>query len=311
MIAGIPSHQGTKVRLNAEHGFIGANTLYLGDYTVHKATVGCQEFEVIEPEATLLLDADKRLQELRTASRATPVGHKYTTVRIFVSPKSLGDVGGFVYRNNRLENNEIVVTTRTPGSASELWIHEYIHTLQGFRQQPSLTWFNEASATYLANRIALEHGFIHPRYYDQSMASRNYSKPLVRAVSEEVAYSRGMAVLARLDQSLAAKGDGSVIELFRVLNRDRNPGLQDVRSYLKNEGSLGQSEVKTFNENVLHNKSLEIPYLLGPAWLPSEARVVIGAVSTAPFRWFCGIVGVVALGSEVNNRMDETEQDGD
>jgi hypothetical protein len=311
MIAGIPSHQGARVRLNAENGFMGSNTVYFGEYTVHKATAGCQEFEVIEPEATLLLDADQRLHELQTASRATPVGHKYATVRIFVSPKSLGDVGGFVYQNSRLENNEIVVTTRTPNSASELWIHEYIHTLQGFRQQPSLTWFNEASATYLANKIALEHGFIHPRYYDQSMAPRNYSKPLVRAVSEEVAYSRGMAVLARLDRTLAAKGDGSVIELFRILNNDRNPGLQDVRAYLKKEGNLTQSEIKTFNESVLHNTSLEIPYLLGPDWLPSDARMFIGLVSTTPIRWFCGLGGVIFLVSEVKNRVEEAEEDGD
>lgn len=242
ILAGAPDHFQSNVHLRPEtEGFIGGNTLYLGKYTTHRRQAGCQEFVAIVPKAARFTRVEARLTELEAAAESLPVGHQFRTVRIFVSPEPPGEVAGFVMD---WQNEIVVVDQAKAQKSSVLWIHEYVHTLQGFEAQPDLYWFYEGSATYLSLRVSVEHGFISPRTYDYllNQGTREFNTTMTASTHQDVAYRRGAIVLAILDYELARTHDRSVVELLAALNNNQNPGTEDVIRWLQDDVGMDEDD---------------------------------------------------------------------
>lgn len=296
IIAGSPDHFNTQVHLQpVGEGYIGGKTLYLGDYSVQRARVGCQEFVAVVPEAARFTGVESRLQELNTAAKALPVGHQYRTVRIFVSPEKPGDAAGFVMHNQ----NEIVVVDQAPGmKSSVLWIHEYVHTLQGFDTQPELAWIYEGSATYLSLRVAVENEFISPRTYDYllNQGSRDFEVSMTQSTQERVAYERGAILLAILDRELADTHGTTVVKLISKLNRVRNPGIDDVVRWLRDDVGMDADDANHTLRLVRDDDVLHPPLLVTESNTPQNPQLVLYYLSLWETRWLFGFMAIVLSG---------------
>ena len=313
VIAGSPDHYGVSVQLSpAENGHIGSNILYLGKFNLKTREVGCQEFEVIVPNSARMFDTEGRLEELEIAAKALPVGHKYQTVRVFVSPKDLGAAGGYV---PEFQNEAVIVDNPQPGRASVLWIHEYVHTLQGFRTQPELAWLYEGSATYLSLRVAVEHGEITPRAYDYYLqqGAREFNTTLTAAQSERVAYRRGAVVLAILDRELATTYDRSVVGLMTELSEVRNPGTEDVVRWLRDDVGMDEHGAEHTVRLVESDDVLHPPLLVADSKTPEWFLSLLAQISATSVRAVCAAFGVLFVVVYVDEwrQSDESEAEED
>lgn len=195
VFAPTPEHNSGVSLTPAEEGYIGRYTLFLGNYEVVEYQSGCQQFQVIKP-AGEDFDTREKLEVLGASSRLLDFGIHYSTVRIFASPQLDGPLGGFVEDYH----NEILLDgTSSVRDPDNVWVHEYVHTLQEGESRNDLSWLNEGAASYFAARVSLELNLISSLEYDHWLAeqtSYNPNKNLSEAKHEEVAYKWGSAILA-------------------------------------------------------------------------------------------------------------------
>lgn len=298
ILASTPQHFGAQVNLTAEkEGYIGGNTLYLGEYSTEREEAGCQEFVAIVPKSVRFGDVSTRLDELTTAAQSLPVGNQYRTVRIFVSPEQPGDAYGFVM----WLDNEIVVVDRTAWRpTSTVWIHEYIHTVQGFRPKPNMSWFYEASAEYLSLRIAVEHGYIRPAEYDYLLGegAQEFDMSMVASPQRDVAYQRGAVVLSQLDLELHETHNQSVVSMLQEMNSKQNPGQSDVVRWLQDDiGMSGNNARHTINL-VNNNEQLNPPLISSVSEFIWPRRLLY-ALSRPVSQLLCGFFGGLLLANGV------------
>jgi len=294
MFAATPQHYGARVDLTAEpEGYIGGNTLYLGEYSTEHAKAGCQEFVAIIPETVRFGGVSNRLEELTTAARSLPVGHQYRTVRIFVSPEQPGDTLGFVSE----WENEIVVVDRTVQiPTSTLWIHEYVHTVQDFRAQPDMWWFSEASAEYLSFRIAVESGYISPIEHDYLLGrgAQNFNQSMITSPQGNVAYQRGAVVLSQLELELFDTYNQSVVDMVREMNTERNPGQSDVVRWLRDDIGMPADDARHTLSLVNSGERLYPPFISSTSD-SVRLRTALYVLKMPILQLMCGILGVLWL----------------
>lgn len=190
-----PTHQQNVVLDPANQGYIGGKIFFLGEYEVVKHRSGCQLFKVIKP-VNAEFNAQKKVEILGSSSRLLDFGLHYSTVYIFASPSIDGEYSGWV---RDFESEILLDGSSSVQSPGNLWVHEYVHTLQWGSYGGDLSWLNEGSATYYAARVSLELGLISSIEYDQWMdqqASYKPDTPLADATHEDVAYKWGSALLA-------------------------------------------------------------------------------------------------------------------
>lgn len=284
LLAGTPKHSGDSVHLSmSPDGFVGPNILYLGNYTTVTASEGCQNFTVIVPDTKTSVYrerlVEKRLSEFKVAARSLPLETHYTDIYAFVAPKNLeNNVGGY----NMDNENEIVVSTKVNKDPSVIWIHEYVHTTQNFRPTPDSVWLVEGTANYFTHRIAVEHGFITPRAYDAWLTksqTKEWKKSLDKAeIDDEVAYSRGGALLADADQELHQNENGSVLGLFQQLNSQETASNDGLVRYLNQSGVSHDYQIRV-QASISSHHQFRLPYLLGPDWLSHWNRKTLGGIT--------------------------------
>lgn len=303
-LAPIPRHARADVTLQpADEGYIGPHVLYIGPYTERSVTAGCQTITAIVPDQTVpWLNVDRRLADLRFAAESLRTGHTYEQVRVFVSPKELKSDEEAVFGYRLQDASTIIIHDYEPGNpASIAWLHEYVHTHQALREQPSAAWTQEGMATYLSIRLAVEAGRIQPRQYDAMLArgSGRSTTPLTTApLGGEVTYNRGATLLARIETVTWQKNRTTSGELLRYLNQHRNPGQADIERFLRQSGDVPNRTVTEIHEQATTTRPVAPPYVLGPAWLPTWARTVLGRVATphtAPL--FITMAGILGLGA--------------
>lgn len=304
-LAPVPRHAQADVTLQpADEGFIGSHVLYLGSYTEQSVIAGCQTITAIVPDRTVpWLSVDRRLADLRFAAESLNTGHTYDHVRVFISPKELKSDGETVFGYRLRDASTVIIRDYEPGNpASIAWLHEYVHTHQALREQPSAAWTQEGMATYLSIRLAAESGRIQPRQYDAMLArgSGQSTTPLTTApLGTEVTYHRGAVVLAQIETATWQRNRTTAGDLLRYLNQNRNPGQADIEWYLRQSENVSNSTVAEIHEQTTTTRPVAPPYLLGPPWLPTWARTVLGWIAnphTAPFSiMMAGILGLGAF----------------
>lgn len=287
LLAPIPNHDGGVTLKPATEGYIGPHVVYLGPYSTNTVSTGCQSITAILPKSSsLLLDAGKRLADLRFAANVLDTGHTYEEVRIFVSPES---ISGEPYGYNLKDTSTVLIEDFDPFMPNSIaWLHEYVHTHQGFREQPSATWYREATATYLSFRLALERERINPREYDMWLAfgeNLNASASLTNSGYDSgTSYYRGAAVLSHVESLIWQANRTTIGDLARMLNEHSNPGQRDVKRFLLRRGNLTKQQVHSIHRQVSTTNQVSPIYVLGPKWLPATGRISVGIIGSGPGR---------------------------
>jgi len=166
------------------------------------------------------------LKAYRTEGRLLTVGHRPSTVTVFVAPpplkNSLKVVKGltvnttiFTYSggSNRLNYSH----STWEQAAFITWLHEYVHTRQPPLRAygPQMKWFNEADAQFYAAVVARQEGLVSNTTMIADLQYRysNRTAPLANKSAwpyPTYQYFRGPRVLAVLNSQLRRRSHGHV-----------------------------------------------------------------------------------------------------
>jgi hypothetical protein len=121
-------------------------------------------------------------------------------------------------------------------SADDVWTHEYVHTRQTYRAEPSARWITEATATYYAALFAFERGAVDFDAFERVLA-RGTREPDATAILTdpntwrvETPYTKGALVAGELDRQirLASDGQASFVTVVRDLNEAPTPVTDEM-----------------------------------------------------------------------------------
>lgn len=299
LFAPTPEH-GPNVVLSPENqGYIGRNNLFLGDYEIVKHQSGCQSFEVIKPKGTDF-DAQRKLRVMGSAARLLNFGHRYPTVRIFATPFLRGDLGGFV---PKYENEILLVGKSSVRNAENIWVHEYVHTLQWDQYDKELSWLNEGSATYYAARVSLELNLISEAEYDRWLVKQIAYEPritLSEATHEKVAYKWGSVILAEIAaRSYETATESSFNEEYDEIDQYGTDGYEEFDNSLNRLG-LNQSYKEDTRETIFKgsNPAVNQAYQSG---FGTYARWYF------LFKKFLIFMGIILVGEGVRLKIPESK----
>ncbi|WP_256403847.1 CARDB domain-containing protein [Halorubrum salinum] len=136
-------------------GAVGDSMAYLGEHREVTRTANGQTFRLIIPARAELAESPTRiLDSMAAASHTLQVGDRDETVFMIAAPTEstrwgvrglqTGDSDVWVRDSERLD------------TADNTWLHEYVHTRQGYTASTDVRWFTEASATYYAALLTLQ-----------------------------------------------------------------------------------------------------------------------------------------------------------
>lgn len=249
LIAPIPDHNSYVALKPGNEGYIGRNTMWLGENEIVTLNSSCQTFRVVQPSSANF-DTERKLKTLDSATRVLDIGHRYSTIRIFAVP-NLEDLGGFV---EGYDNEIVLEGTASVYSADNVWIHEYVHTTQFKQYGGKLSWLNEGAAEYYAARTSLELDLISDIEFDSWLSrQQGYDPeiPLAKATHEDVAYNWGSVVLAETAaRAYSTKSRTSFMETYDDLDQYGVRGYDDFESALERL-ELGDSYVNSTRQSVM------------------------------------------------------------
>ena len=224
-----------QVRLTRENavdgeGVASRTMAFLGPYEEVTREAGGQRYRLIVPAAA---DAEATPEDVfdafESASSALQVGARDETVFAVVAPT---DGVSWGVRGLQLGDADLWVRDAEPaGTADDVWTHEYVHTRQAFRTEPSGRWITEASATYYAALFALERGAADFDEFEATLA-RGGRDPDASAVLADPGtwernpdYTKGALVAGEIDRRLrvATDGSASLATVLRELNAAGEP----------------------------------------------------------------------------------------
>ena len=214
----------------AGEGAASETMAFLGAHETRVRETDGRRVRLIVPEAADLAASPAAVFGAFEGARAAlPVGGDDAEVFAVAAPTE--DVSWAV-RGLQTGDADLWVRDREPaGTAADVWTHEYVHTRQAYRAEPSARWFTEASATYYAALFALDRGAIGFDRFEQTL-SRGEREPDASAVladpgtwRPETPYTKGSLVAGEIDRRirLAADGRASLATVFRDLNDASEP----------------------------------------------------------------------------------------
>ncbi|MGZ0746816.1 hypothetical protein [Haloparvum sp. AD34] len=211
---------------------------YLGDHETYTHEANGQEFRLIVPDAADLEESpDAIFESLGHAAGALQVGDRDSTVFLIAAPTSR--VGWGVRGLQTGDTDAWVRDTERLATADNVWVHEYVHTRQGFRTATSGKWFTEATATYYAALLPLERNRIGFDAFRDVLA-RGEADPQASAVladpgtwENNAQYTKGALVAGDVDRRIRLATDSSrtLTSVFRDMNAHDDP--------IRNEDVLG------------------------------------------------------------------------
>jgi hypothetical protein len=144
-------------------GSSGGEVAYLGDVDEHTRTANGQTFTLAVPErANAAESPEDVLDALAAASGRLQVGDRDDRVWMAVAPTGADwGVRGVEYGGN---DAWVLADSRLDDPAN-VWLHEYVHTRQGYRTADSGRWTMEAAAEYYASSLSLELGYVEFREF--------------------------------------------------------------------------------------------------------------------------------------------------
>jgi PGF-CTERM protein len=224
-----------QVRLTRENAVDGEGVAsqavaFLGPHEEHVREAGGQRYRLIVPDAA---ESEATPEEVfavfESASTALQVGARDETVFAVAAPTDGVEWG---VRGLQIGDTDLWVRDVEPaGTATDVWTHEYVHTRQAYRAEPSGRWVTEASATYYAALFALDRGATDFDAFERTLA-RGERDPDASAVLADPGtwernpdYTKGALVAGEIDRRLRVATDGSAsfATVLRELNAAEEP----------------------------------------------------------------------------------------
>ncbi|PSQ30767.1 hypothetical protein BRD16_05945 [Halobacteriales archaeon SW_6_65_46] len=197
----------------AGSGVAGRSMLFLGDYALRERTVGDSQFRLVVPTAAAPRAPPARiLDTLATAADRLDIGTAEGRHVVIAAPT--GNVTWGVAGSTRGQRDFWVRANQPVDAASNVWIHEYVHTRQQTETTSGMRWSIEGSADYYAAletlrqeritfeafRRQLDRG---TRYDDAVLATPD------RWESPSVPYAKGRLVAGEIDRQIRLASDGT------------------------------------------------------------------------------------------------------
>lgn len=203
---------------------------FLGPYEEHTHEAHGQEFRLIVPDAAEMTESpDDVFEHLTYASGALQVGDRDPQVFVVAAPT--GDVQWGVRGLQAGPADMWVRDNERLADANNVWIHEYVHTRQGYRAEASARWITEATATYYAALLTLERGDVGFDAF-RDVLRRGERDPQAASLLNDpdtwrnhADYTKGSLVAAEIDRRirLATDGEKTLATVFREVNAQGEP----------------------------------------------------------------------------------------
>ncbi|WP_369698423.1 PGF-CTERM sorting domain-containing protein [Halorubrum sp. AD140] len=198
---------------------------FLGPYEERVREAAGQRYRLIVPEAAdMEASPDEVFGAFESSATALPVGARDDEVFAVAAPTD-----GVTWGVRGLQTGDAdlwVRDTEPAGTAADVWTHEYVHTRQAYRAEPSGRWFTEGSATYYAALFALDRGAADFDDFERTLA-RGERGPDASAVLADPGtwegnadYTKGALVAGAIDRRIRVATDGgaSLATVLRELN---------------------------------------------------------------------------------------------
>jgi len=239
----------TREQTTAGEGYVGEWMVYLGAVATRERTAHGQRFDLVLPERAALSDSpDAILDSLAAASDRVRVGDRDPVVNVFAAPTTTVRWG---VRGLQYGDRDMWVRDAEPlATAENTWLHEYVHTRQGYETASSAQWTTEAFATYYAALLAFEQGRVDFAAFREALR-RGTVRPQSDAVLTEprswvnaANYLKGSLVAGATDLRirLATDGKRSLQAVFSAMNAHSDP--VDARTVFESVGSVAGPEVR-------------------------------------------------------------------
>ena len=217
-------------------GIASASIAVLGPYEAHTGSGPTGSYRLIVPDAATLEPSPAAVFEsFANAERTLRVGSPDTEVFAVAAPTTAGVSWGV--RGSQVGSADLWVRDMEPtASADDVWTHEYVHTRQTYRAEPSARWITEATATYYAALFAFERGAVDFDAFERVLA-RGTREPDATAILTdpntwrvETPYTKGALVAGELDRQirLASDGQASLVTVVRDLNEAPTPVTDEM-----------------------------------------------------------------------------------
>ncbi|UTF54234.1 CARDB domain-containing protein [Natronosalvus rutilus] len=237
-------------------GVAGKHVAFFGANEVHETTAGSETIRLVVPEAADLEESpDDVLEALAHASERLGVGNSHSEVMIVAAPTGSVEWGAHGIQYG--ERDAWVRDDARLDVAGSVWLHEYVHTRQGFARSNldrASGWLVEAQAEYYASLLTYERGDLDYLTFRRSLGEGRDS-PYAEGVLTEPGtwqdpltdYVKGPLVYGAIDRQLRLESDGesTMEDVFRAQNQNETATFEDWLADLEHRGG---SDVREFAE---------------------------------------------------------------
>ncbi|AUX08094.1 putative glycyl aminopeptidase [Halalkaliarchaeum desulfuricum] len=227
--------RGADVRLHREtavdgEGAAGDVVAYLGPGEEHVREAHGQRFRLVVPEAADMEEPPEAvLDAFADGSDALRVGSRDPSVFVVAAPTD--DVAWAVRGLQTGPADMWVRDLERLDDPENVWMHEYVHSRQGYQANPSARWFTEGSATYYAALLTLERGDVDFDTFRRVLARGERSPQSGSVLADPTTwqnnadYTKGALVAGEVDRRvrLATDGEATLATVFRGMNARDEP----------------------------------------------------------------------------------------
>ncbi|MFC7134626.1 MULTISPECIES: PGF-CTERM sorting domain-containing protein [Salinibaculum] len=224
-------------------GVVGSSMVFLGPHESVRRDAHGQTFRLVVPDAATL-DEERAdvFASVTDAADRLRVGDRDESVLMIAAPRSVPWAVRGIQTGDR---DFYVVANETVDRPDNVWVHEYVHTRQSFRNTDATAWFYEGGAEYYAALATLEQDRIDfeafQRYLGRGASWRYDDVTLADPASwhDGAEYLKGGLVVGTLDRRLRLATDSreTFQSVFQGINRDADAVTQD--EFLALVGSAG------------------------------------------------------------------------
>lgn len=215
----------SRTTTTAGPGAVGDTMAFLGDHREVTRTANGQTFRLVVPARASLAESPTAiLDSMASAANTLQVGDRDERVFAVAAPTAstrwgvrglqTGDADMWVRDVERLD------------TASNTWLHEYVHTRQDYAAAADVRWFTEASASYYAAFLALDQDRIGFDAFRERLALGTRTPDTTAVLADPATwdtvapYTKGALVAGELDRQtrLATDRTRSLQNVLRRLN---------------------------------------------------------------------------------------------
>lgn len=211
-------------------GVAGDRMAFLGPVDVRTRRAHGQTLRLVIPTAAdLEAEPGAILDSVANAAGRLQVGDRDKEVLMIAAPT--GSIRWTVRGLQVGDSDFWVRDTEGVATASNVWVHEYVHTRQDYTAAPSAEWLTEGSATYYAALLPLETGRIDFEAFRRQLATGAAANQRRAVLTDPdrwddfANYRKGGLVAGDLDRRIrvATNREATFDTVFRELNSATAP----------------------------------------------------------------------------------------